>query len=349
VTGLLIAASIGYLLIGYLLTSRFGGIERGNDRFASSSRAASDAAAQESPSTPSAEHAQESASTPSAEPDEASIHAPWLDVLNRYRASVGVGAVRSNPELSTGAALHSRYLLRNYGDDVRRGTNLGSLMHSEDPAKPLFTKEGLAAGKAGDVEEMWGSGKTPPGWAIDDWMRGPFHRLSLLSPYLHSVGYGDGCDKGVCIATLNVLTDVDPMPRLPRPLEVPLVYPPRGASIPAIGFEAEWPNPLTSCPGYAAADAGLPVTIQLGPLVSPGLSRMSVSLNGATPVAIETCVFDANTYTNPDEPTQRLGRDILSNYGAIVIIPRRQMGPGVYTAAVVAGGRDLTWSFSIKP
>lgn len=274
---------------------------------------------------------------------------PWLDALNRYRAMAGLGAVRSDPHLSPGAALHSRYIASNYRDEIRRGVNVGVAMHREDPSKPGFTTEGAAAGSAGDVAEWWDpSGAAEAAWAIDLWMLGPFHRISLLEPHLRNVGYGDSRDAGTRVATLNVHGDLAAIASSPAGPATPVEYPPDGSSIKGADLTAEWPDSLTSCAGYTPP-AGLPITLQLGPIVTPLIANYALTLKGDPPTAVEACGIDAGSYANPEAATQTLGRDLLRAYGAIIIVPRKSLAPGRYTMALTASGRDYNWSFTVKP
>jgi hypothetical protein len=283
---------------------------------------------------------------PATQSSEESGPMPWLDALNGYRANAGLAPVSDNPGLGAGAALHSRYVVTNYGDQISHSVNLGSTMHLEDPSKPGFTPEGKAAGLAGDVDELWDPGGTAGlSWAIDNWMLAPFHRLSLLDPRLRTVGYGDYCEKGICVATLDARGGADPSsPVSPAPL---IKYPPDGSSITGEEFTAEWPDPLTSCPGYTAP-TGLPITLQLGPLVTPIISIFSLTRDGdASPV--EACGIDVTGYKNPDAATQATGRGLLHEYGALIVVPRNPLTAGRYTVKLGTNGSDYDWSFTVKP
>jgi uncharacterized protein YkwD len=272
----------------------------------------------------------------------------WLDPLNRYRRSAGMPPVTANPRFSRGDYLHSRYIVKNYGKRLAARENLGAEMHFEDPSKPWYSVEGAAAGRAGDVDEMWNPrGAASPSWAIDNWMQSPFHRLPILNPHLHSVGYGYVCEDAVCIASLNLDGDVDPVLSVPAPSTAPIEYPPNGASIDINSFDGEWPDPLASCPSYSLP-AGYPITIQFGSMVNPGITSVSFKRTAPTTAALETCAFDGSTYRNPDPGTQKMARDQLINFGAIVIIPRAPLTRGTYSISIVAGGRDYSWSFSVE-
>src|SRR6266851_2992189 len=58
--------------------------------------------------------------------------------------------------------------------------------------------------------------------AIDNWIEVPFHRLSLLDPQLHRVGYGSHCENDACAAALNVHGDVERRLTRPVPLAAPI-------------------------------------------------------------------------------------------------------------------------------
>jgi uncharacterized protein YkwD len=272
----------------------------------------------------------------------------WLNPLNRYRESVGLAPVTVNPRFSHGDYLHSMYIVKNYYGRLAAGENLGVQMHFEDSSKSWYTVEGAAAGRAGDVDETFNPrGAASPSWAIDNWMQSPFHRLPILNPRLHSVGYGYYCENPVCIAALNLNSDVDPLSSAPAPSAAPIEYPPDGATIDMNSFDGEWPDPLTSCPGYSLP-AGYPITIQLGAMVNPGIASVSFKQTAPTPAKLEACSFDGNTYSNPDSGTEKMARNQLISFGAIVIVPRTPLNRGTYAISLVAGGHDYSWSFSVE-
>jgi hypothetical protein len=161
------------------------------------------------------------------------------------------------------------------------------------------------------------------------------------------VGYGYVCEAGVCIAALNLNGDVDPIMAPPAPLAAPIEYPPNGASIDLNSFDGEWPDPLTSCPGYSLP-TGYPISLQLGTLVIPAVAGYWLKRLAPRATNLETCVFDGSTYNNPDAGTQAMMRNQLINFGAIVMMPRMQLEPGSYSVSITAGGHEYSWSFSVS-
>ncbi|MGH7908045.1 MAG: hypothetical protein ACREP6_15585, partial [Candidatus Binataceae bacterium] len=158
-------------------------------------------------------------------------------------------------------------------------------------------------------------------------------------------GYGDYCADHVCAAALNVLTDVNHSGAYSRPFKRPIRFPPQDATIALKSSDDEWPSPISACPGYPKP-YGLPITLELGIGQTPAMTAYSITQNGSR---IEACGFDANSYSNADAATQRLGREVLKNYGAVAVIPRAPLMSGKrYSVSITANGHKYRWSFSVR-
>jgi hypothetical protein len=304
-------------------------------------------------SAPTAVALEEPAATSEPSPEaapEAETYAPlWLRRLNDFRASAGLAPVSSDSRLSDGDRKHATYIMKNFATQMLTG-ELGAEAHTEEPSRPFYTPEGAEAARTSDVAER-GGGKgpvpDPQGWAITGWVVAPFHRLFILSPLLRDVGFGADCDEHNCVALLNVLSGSDPLPRYPRPLAHPVFYPPDGGTIPPDMGElsTEWPTPISGCDGYAFP-VGIPLTVQLGPMVDAELDSFSFSREDGT--QLPACGFDANSYRNGDEDERRRVVSNLRGQGAIVIVPRAPLLPGFhYDALVTVNGSDYKWSFDV--
>jgi pSer/pThr/pTyr-binding forkhead associated (FHA) protein len=272
----------------------------------------------------------------------------WLRAINRYRDMARLKPVSDDPALNAGGLAHSRYLVKNNAGSIKSGT-LGAEMHSEDRHNPWYSREGMRAARAGDIEQWWGplaSSRPAPGWAIDEWMASTWHRMWILNPRLQQVGYGDYCENGACVAVLDVLSRLG-RGAFTRPVEIdPIEFPPNGASVGMTALGGEWPDPLTSCRGFSPP-AGLPVTLQLGAMVPARLSAYSLR-HGSSSETLEACGFDASNYYNPSTPAQSRARDVMTALGAVVVIPRQPLKPGEYIVAMTVSGRAYTWRFTIK-
>jgi hypothetical protein len=78
-------------------------------------------------------------------------------------------------------------------------------------------------------------------------------------------------------------------------------------------------------------------------------SLSQVNADG-TRTPLEACGFDSQSYANPDASVQRLAREILINYAAVVVIPRKPLlKGGKYNVSLTAEAKPYSWSFSISP
>jgi Cysteine-rich secretory protein family len=274
----------------------------------------------------------------------------WLTPLNHYRQLAGLAPVAPDPVLAAGDLAHARYLVKTDAQNIKKGW-IGAEAHTESPSNAWYSHAGQIAAQGSDVEagsNPYGKPWITPEAAVSGWISTPFHRLAILNPLLRGAGYGQYCDGGSCAAALNLLTDMDPIPPFPQVLPKPIMFPPDGSTLPLKSWEGEWPDPLTSCPGYESP-SGLGITLQLGMTLETHLSRYKVTLGDGSPSAIESCGFDSTSYVNPDPATQQRGRHILTNLGAVVIVPRAPLKPGHYAVALTANDHPYAWSFSISP
>jgi phosphatidylserine/phosphatidylglycerophosphate/cardiolipin synthase-like enzyme len=259
----------------------------------------------------------------------------WLDHLNSFRALVDLPDVTENLIWSDGDWKHARYMVKN-----------NYVGHSEDPANPWYTPEGLLAAQKGNVF-VSSSTATTDTEAIDWWMSAPFHAVAVVDPALQQVGYGSyreadgGWQMG---ATLDVARGQG---TIPATTTFPVAYPGDGKESVLRAFEGgEWPDPLTSCPGYSEP-AGLPIILQIGPgNLTPSVTAHTL-MSGT--ISLEHCLFDETSYANPVGSTQTTGRNILNGRDAIVLMPRQPLTPGAtYTVSISANGQTYTWSFSVS-
>jgi hypothetical protein len=277
----------------------------------------------------------------------------WLQRVNYYRQMVKLPPIFEDPAASQGDRAHTTYIVKNYHDRIE-SNGLGAEMHTEDPGSPNFTPEGLEAAKSSDMDvwsmrgvaagDTWGS----PTWSIDGWMALPFHRMPILNPRLTSAGFGMYCEAEACAAGLNLLRGSQGKMSAPAAQALPIEFPPDGATVAFTSFNNEWPDPRTSCPGYAPP-SGLAITLQLGDWMESHLSQYSlarVNADGSS-TRVEACGFDSTSYSNPDAYSQELGRNVLKSYGTAVVIPRAPLDKGAkYAVSMTANGRQYNWTFS---
>jgi uncharacterized protein YkwD len=277
----------------------------------------------------------------------------WLGALNAYRAMVRLDPVTVDPKLSAGDLAHAKYLVTNFASEIVRGESLGGGMHREDPSRPGYSEAGREAGLHSDVNE-WiatpGSRKTVS-WAIDSWMTAPFHRANILNPALHRVGYGEYCNRGVCVAVMNTIDGAAAASAYGKTYERPVEFPSPIAPTDLRELFGEWPNPLTSCPGYSLP-AGIPITLQIGANVDAKLTAYSLIVtSGSGAGTVEpACGFDAQSYRNPERLAQDIARGALKGFGQVVVVPKNPLLRATqYRVEMTVNGKKYAWAFSTAP
>lgn len=258
----------------------------------------------------------------------------WLTYLNRFRTMAGLAPLLELSPLTLGSELHSQYMV----------INDAAISHKQDPNNPLFSIAGDQAAHNGNV---FASSMVEGDyiWGMNFWVSAPFHLVPMLAPRLERVGFGDYNEAGGNVGMAAVLDVRSERDNGTGTAAYPILFPKDGSTT-WVGRHSlfEWPDPLTSCPGYTRP-SGPPIVIQLGDGdIVPRVGGYGLRM-GDTPV--EVCVFDETTYHNPDAWAQKAGRLILDNQDAIVLMPRHQLAAGqTYTAQVEANGQWYTWSFN---
>lgn len=271
----------------------------------------------------------------------------WLAELNRDRASVDLSPVAEDPKLSDGDLKHARYVVMNYPARAQ----IGAEMHNEDPSKPGYTAEGVAAAKQSNVAPYWYNPPpaplpptTPPVLFINVWLAAPFHRASILFPDLHHVGFGQFCQDRACAAALDTSDALKPVSD-PTPFAQPVFFPPQKYPVALTDLQSEWPNPASSCAGYTFP-VGLPITIQVGTNFDAKLSAYSVTRDSQP---VEACGYDSTSYVNPNADDQERARAVLHWNGEVVIVPRSPLERGAtYQVSATVNDHPYQWSFTVS-
>lgn len=249
--------------------------------------------------------------------------APWLTVVNYYRAMAKLPAVTENPTLSAGAYNHSCYMLFN------------GISHDETPGLPGYTVSGDNAGNRGNVA-VSSVFNTSARSHVELWMTGPFHAIGVLRHNLRTVGFGK-CDRTDTSpwksgATLNIIDGLDYA--MPEPT-APVLFPANGVTTSLSKFVTESPNPLDYC-GWTGT-AGLPVIA----LMPEPVTSATASITGPAGPLQSCRIFGGNT--------SGVARDILNSENAVSVIPRNELLPGTYTVTITTQARTVKWSFTVDP
>lgn len=267
--------------------------------------------------------------TPTPDPDQPG----WLAHLNEVRRSGGIPALAENPDWSDGCWDHSRYMVKN-----------DTITHYQDPTNTWYTPDGSQAALVSNLI-ISSAVDAPDDYALQHWLTGPFHGVSLLDPRLQSTGFGSYREDtgtwrmGACFDVLRGRGE------LPPDVQYPLIWPAQSSVMPYLAFTGgEYPDPLSSCPGYTTP-TGPPLYLMLGSgELTPSVTTHSFTLDG---IPLDHCMIDETSYTHPDPDAQYLGRSILDGRDAIILIPRQPLEHGItYTASVTVNGYTHIWSFT---
>ncbi len=276
---------------------------------------------------------------------------PWLAELNKWREMAGLRPVGENADFSSGSQEHAVYLEENEPRDPAGfryySRTLGGGRRPAASGGGFFYGEGAGERevrllKTGVMQAVAVAFGKDPIDDIDQWVAGPFHRLPLLAPWVEVAGYGSSgtYPRRVGVLSLRGIAHAGDV----RELE----FPPDG-SAPTIDTmrAGEWPNPLPICAGYSSP-VGLPVTLEFGD--GRAAELYSYTLRDETQGRdLESCGFDGDNYRNPNPPAQRVGRDALNRFGALVVIPRYPLQSGHrYAVSIVARAKHYDWTFRIE-
>jgi uncharacterized protein YkwD len=171
----------------------------------------------------------------------------FVDQLNRYRKSAGLGTITFDAELSRGCQAHAQYLVKHVDPD-----NLGAAdLANEDPEKPGFTAEGQRAAQGALIAAA------EPVEALEQWMASLFPRVLLLTPGIRSVGIGieKTKDGWICVVD-SVRGSGEPIVVVParKQFDVPLSFS-SGREMPDDKAFAGYPISVTFPLSVRVADA----------------------------------------------------------------------------------------------
>ncbi|MGH7864302.1 MAG: CAP domain-containing protein [Candidatus Binataceae bacterium] len=275
---------------------------------------------------------------PANEVEPTAVIPDWLAKVNFLRAMHALSPVTEDAALTDACFKHARYVLENHTDLIRTEQNLGHRSRQEEPASRWFSEEGAKI--APNVDMAWGCGALNTGRNIERAIDSVFHRFAMLDPKLTIAGLGAFEKDGCWVSAIRLPVAIGP----PTIFDEPVEYPPNGSKVSTPVLSGEWPDPLSSCPGYGGP-AGLPLTVQFGCLIDAQLASHSITENGRQ---IEHCGFDAKSYANPDPAGQEYGRWALKRFGAVALIPREPLHPGTnYDVTLTTKrGKTVAWSFA---
>jgi len=238
--------------------------------------------------------------------------------------------------LNIGSGLHSHYMVVN--DDP--------IGHDEDKDNPHYAEAGNRAAMNGN---LFATSQLDANyiWSINFWVSAPFHLISMLDPTLEMVGYGIH-NEAIGETQMSAVLDIDSYPEGSADgVEYPIMFPGNGSETWVVRHSMyEWPYPLGNCPGYTTP-TGPPIVLLLGDgSRTPNVTSHRFAKGDQV---LESCLFDETNYHNDVPYDEGVGRTILGESDAIVIMPRYELPVDeTYTAQVTVDGETYTWSFRTR-
>jgi hypothetical protein len=241
-----------------------------------------------------------------------------LNSLNLWRGQVGLAPLRLSKVLSDGCQKHADYLQRNANED-------GEVMsvHSEDPDKPGYTKEGLDAARNSNIVKV-----KKPIQAIDLQTPTMMHRVLFVRR--HDRGLGVGLSDYAVIRTgLGLVKRLQDIVVVPAPGQdkVPILAKPE--------------NPVPEKdPGCYLRKPGYPVSVTFG--IVP-LKKVSLKLfrgrDGKIPV--RGFLFTPEQPLHSSLPNNNLSAFFLPKYA----LRKHSTYLAVFEATLKGESVRLVWSF----
>jgi len=297
--------------------------------------------------------------------------------VNYYRAMAKLPPIVDDAAISAGAMNHARYLVKNgiAGGDIVLGNQDLHFQMPQDAfrwevkGKPFYTDNGASSGRNAVVVTARKINLSGAEF-VDRLMTMPFSGLTAIVPQFSVAGLGAYCDAGQCAIVIPyrfalektvriALYDGPASDRMWNPnlglipmetgrLRSPVEFPPDGATVNLQSFAgADYPDPLSSCPGYKAP-TGAPISIQLGQGYGPDDSlEVSSDLVTRDGAEIDACLITASSYVGRDEAQTTNGKNRLAQIGAAVILPREPLAPGRYKVALKEADKLYEWSFTV--
>jgi uncharacterized protein YkwD len=220
------------------------------------------------------------------------------ELVDRYRAAVGLPPVTLDAKLSKGCRAHAEYMRLNNDSDAIAGLNA----HHQRPNLPGASAEGAACGEAADLF----FGVSDLEVAVDGWMSTLYHRRPILAPTLERIGVGYSKLRDGSYMAALMFADAKGGGASAK---WPVAYPAGDQSGVPLEFGSEVPNPV---PG--GARAGYPITIQFPPFDK---------ITGVRAKLVDERGKDVGFYlSDPEHPASSFGQ-----YGVVSLIPKLPLRP----------------------
>ncbi len=268
-----------------------------------------------------------------AHADETQLEALWW--VNTYRFRAGLPPIDEVSPLNQAAVLHAEYVASNNDLYEHEGLSIHTQLAERDGFLAAnFWDRAAAAGYDGAALREVIAYQATPAAAVAHWMETAYHRLPLLHPRAHHLGYGQAATSAARVNVLDLGAGDGAKVHTP---EVS-VWPPDGAE----DVATEW-NGIES-PKPPAPSTGFPS----GPVITatlPAGSHFEIIQHFVRDIATNKAI--AHVLLTPSNDPN------LEGETSIVMYPDDPLAPGrtyeVYVRGVMGGVEfDHSWSFTTR-
>lgn len=256
--------------------------------------------------------------------------------INTYRTQAGVAPLELRSDLASGCWNHTGYMLAH-----------DSITHTESVSADDYTPEGDAAGQSSLLVGGNEDGTILEVPFADCMALSPFSLVQVVNPWLRWSGSAFRTDSSGGVRQAGCLDVARGIDYTAEP-SWPVMWPGAVSDLRAISYEPvdTYPDPLVSC-GYSAP-TGTPVVVLVGDS-APAPTAVATTFQDVTTIPAQDvthCVYTEDTYTNPDPDAQQIGRDILAENHAVVLIPQFPLQMGhCYQYSISTDRETYTGSF----
>lgn len=264
----------------------------------------------------------------------------WLRHVNAIRTANGLQPVSIDTGWTDGIRRHLDYLDKT-ASSLRTGEYASA--HTENPASPYYSASGALEGSRSNLVS---GGMASDVAAVNIWLGAPFHAIGMLRPALRRVAlYRDPTTGAAGMDVIGGLTGAIDHTK-------PIVFPAPGTTTNLYGFRGEFPDPIETCritKGWSGSSVGLPLVALL---TVPARSDAVATLTGPDGRTVSTtspdlCLVTDRTYRSTDPVYGGTGQQILAYDNAALIIARRPLSAGTYTATISQSGiSPFSWGFT---
>lgn len=266
------------------------------------------------------------------------VSAGWLETLNYYRVAAGLLPVAEEQIYNDGVMKHMIYLAKT---DPSLFAGQYQSAHSENPASPYATKEGITTG-AGNI---FGAPDDSESRAIDAWLGAPFHSIATLHEDMTATGFARYRNE----RTGSFETGMSNGTRTWAPRTKNILFPAPDSTSRLYAWAGESPDPREACGPNYQDYKGLAIYASLLSAPSPQTS-ITLTLPDGKIISDKSdlCLIDEHNLTTTDPIHGSAAKYLIKAENMVLFFPKVELQPGLHIATINQPDRaPIIWKFTI--